>query len=710
MQLLCALSRSKRRRPFRLSGMLFLCFTLLFLLLFALTRDVAAANVTLAWDPNPEPNLAGYKIHYGSQSHSYTSSIDVGKQTSYTITGLADGQTYYFAATAYDTEGNQSDYSTEVTWASAPPLDTDGDGISDDEETSYRTDPNKIDTDGDGISDGDELAFWGGDYNADFDDDGVINIRDYDSDGDGYSDGLEKDYDSDAADDGSTPTLTLEAHPSIELFDSNYAHETWLLIKWAEYNAASGETRIAKGDIDGDGKDEIVVGLGPVHTDPSIPDGLFEVLDDDYTHLAWGKIDWTDYNDVYGESWPACGDIDGDGDDEIIIGLGPGGAGKVEIFDYLSQNVTHMDWFGVDWADYNDACGETRPGSGDIDGDGKDEIVVGLGPVHTDPSIPDGLFEVLDDDYTHLAWGKIDWTDYNDVYGESWPACGDIDGDGDDEIIIGLGPGGAGKVEIFDYLSQNVTHMDWFGVDWADYNDACGETRPGSGDIDGDGKDEIVVGLGPVHTDPSIPDGLFEVLDDDYTHLAWGKIDWTDYNYVNGESRSACVDDDGDAICNIIIGLGSWISYTVQNGETTNAVELEVSGLRDTSSASGVSGSVRGDGDVCFIATAAFGSAVESHVKVLRSFRDTFLTPYALGRIFVRTYYKYSPPLAQFIAKHEILKIAVRIGLLPLIGFSYSMLHFGLVITLTILVVLLGTPVFLVSFYRWRSQGYKLNS
>ena len=116
-----------------------------------------------------------------------------------------------------------------------------------------------------------------------------------------------------------------------------------------------------------------------------------------------------------------------------------------------------------------------------------------------------------------------------------------------------------------------------------------------------------------------------------------------------------------------------------------------------------------GDGG-CFIATAAFGSAVESHVKVLRAFRDTYLFQYALGRIFVRTYYKYSPPLAQFIAKHEILKVAIRIGLLPLIGLSCSMLHFGLVITLTMLVVLLGTPVFLVSFYRWRSQGYKVNS
>ena len=83
----------------------------LLLILFANTHGQAATQVTLTWEPNPEPNLAGYKIHYGLQSRDYTSSIDVGNQTSYTLTGLTEGQTYYFAATAYDTAGNQSNYS-----------------------------------------------------------------------------------------------------------------------------------------------------------------------------------------------------------------------------------------------------------------------------------------------------------------------------------------------------------------------------------------------------------------------------------------------------------------------------------------------------------------------------------------------------------------------------------------------------------------------
>jgi hypothetical protein len=73
-----------------------------------------AEQVILAWDANTEPELAGYKIHYGTASGSYTVHIDVNNVTTYVVTGLTAGQTYYFAATAYDSFGNESDYSNSV--------------------------------------------------------------------------------------------------------------------------------------------------------------------------------------------------------------------------------------------------------------------------------------------------------------------------------------------------------------------------------------------------------------------------------------------------------------------------------------------------------------------------------------------------------------------------------------------------------------------
>ena len=74
---------------------------------------IFAADASLSWNPNSEPDLAGYKVHYGTSSRTYGTSINVGKKTTYTVTGLSAG-TYYFTVTAFDTAGNESGFSNEV--------------------------------------------------------------------------------------------------------------------------------------------------------------------------------------------------------------------------------------------------------------------------------------------------------------------------------------------------------------------------------------------------------------------------------------------------------------------------------------------------------------------------------------------------------------------------------------------------------------------
>ncbi|MBA3015553.1 MAG: hypothetical protein KKD63_14320 [Proteobacteria bacterium] len=80
----------------------------------------------------------------------------------------------------------------------------------------------------------------------------------------------------------------------------------------------------------------------------------------------------------------------------------------------------------------------------------------------------------------------------------------------------------------------------------------------------------------------------------------------------------------------------------------------------------------------CFIATAAFGSPLESQVKTLRDFRDQYLLTNAPGKAFVQTYYNVSPPMADFIAKHDSLRAMTRGALLPLVGVSSLMLYTGM--------------------------------
>jgi len=72
----------------------------------------------LQWLPPTYGAPSGYRVYFGTASHaynqSYGSGLSAGNQTSYTVSGLQSGQTYYFAVTAIDAAGNESSYSSEV--------------------------------------------------------------------------------------------------------------------------------------------------------------------------------------------------------------------------------------------------------------------------------------------------------------------------------------------------------------------------------------------------------------------------------------------------------------------------------------------------------------------------------------------------------------------------------------------------------------------
>jgi len=107
-----------------------------------------------------------------------------------------------------------------------------------------------------------------------------------------------------------------------------------------------------------------------------------------------------------------------------------------------------------------------------------------------------------------------------------------------------------------------------------------------------------------------------------------------------------------------------------------------------------------GGGGGCFIATAAYGSPVEPHVNILRDFRDRFLFGNKGGKSFLRLYNTYSPPMADFIAKHDSLRTVVRVSLLPIVGVSWMVLNIGPVSTLALMLFFISCFVGLVYFRR----------
>lgn len=124
-----------------------------------------AAEVVLAWEANADPGLKGFRVYYGEVGRAvapYSAFVNVADPSarSCTITALEAGKKYYFSATAYDVNGNESEYSAEISYSvPAPPSQNSlpvavDDGVTTQEDRSITVDvlSNDRDPDGDALS------------------------------------------------------------------------------------------------------------------------------------------------------------------------------------------------------------------------------------------------------------------------------------------------------------------------------------------------------------------------------------------------------------------------------------------------------------------------------------------------------------------------------------------------------------------------------
>ena len=292
---------------------------------------------------------------------------------------------------------------------------------------------------------------------------------------------------------------------------------------WLETIAAGGlatglPARLAWCDISGSGRPILVAGYGPggggILRLAAVGQGVVGT----HFELPLGP---TDYATANGELRPACGDIDGDGRDELVVGPGPGGGGEIFIRDDGYSGFG--PWPGLpkgtlqwsNWPSYLPLGGGARPAVGDMDGDGRDEIVIGLG------FGGEGWLRILDDATTGfgplaappLIGGWLQWSRlqaYVTASGASRPVLGDVDGDGRDELAIGFDAGGGGRVVILDDALGGFEPLVGTGLDPGIRIPTSGDgaTYPAFVDVDGDGRDELVVGFGPGD------EGRLYVLDD----------------------------------------------------------------------------------------------------------------------------------------------------------------------------------------------------
>lgn len=273
---------------------------------------------------------------------------------------------------------------------------------------------------------------------------------------------------------------------------------------------------------------------------------------------------------------PSACDLDGDGDRDLVVGFGKGSAGTVAVLRMEDGAVVEVDSITAGTESYRAMVGRTTPACGDLDGDGRAEIVVGFAAAMR------GVVQIFDDvstGFAPMASARSNAEGYmqvpvpNKFRGSTFPALGDIDGDGRDELVVGLSEVRGGLIVVledstagFAIHEVNRTGSPWIQVEpSATASMSGGTTVPTLGDIDGDGRDEMAVGFG------SGSRGRVAILDDAVAGypktreqtfvLVTGR---TAYQAGEGAARPAFGDVDGDGAEELVVGFLGTADHEVQ--------------------------------------------------------------------------------------------------------------------------------------------------
>ena len=234
--------------------------------------------------------------------------------------------------------------------------------------------------------------------------------------------------------------------------------------------AFKGGVPVAQGDVNGDGVVDVIVGSAKDQSTVRVFDGR-----NPNTVL----FDFVAFENFTGGAFVASGDVNADGKDDIIVGAGPGGGPIVRVYSGGTGQVLRA-FYAYD----PQFRGGVRVAAADVDGDGRDDVITGAGP-DAGPHVR--VIRVSDLAILHNFFAFA-----SDFRGGVYVAGGDINNDNKADIIVGAGEGGGPHVRIFS--GTNTQELKSF---FAFSTSFRGGVRVGATDKQRTGKTNIITGTGP---------------------------------------------------------------------------------------------------------------------------------------------------------------------------------------------------------------------
>jgi len=367
------------------------------------------------------------------------------------------------------------------------------------------------------------------------------------------------------------------------------------------------------GDLNEDGFDDVIVGANYADTN-GVDSGMARVYSGKDGAIIYTFIGDDRYT-YFGESVASAGDVNGDGLNDVIIGIEGddsfgANSGTVRVYSGKDGSEIHR-FFGEKSMDL---FGESTDGVGDVNNDGFDDLIVGTRGDDTNGtwSGKAQIFSGFDGSVIHSFYGEYSYF----VLGVSVAGVGDVNGDGFDDVIVGAkgddtkgSSSGSARV----YSGKDGTQLYKFYGSEADH---LGISVSGLGDFNGDGFHDVAVGAdressglsynGSVHIysgkdgvelftiNGENPSGNFgrsvagigDINGDGINDLIVGSNDINDhYDFGSAELFVSIVDLDGDGLSDDVDGDddGDGLSddYEVEIGTLIKVADTDGDGLSD---------------------------------------------------------------------------------------------------------------------------------